>query len=489
MRIDKNQYNILIIEDNQGDFTIVDDFLREQILNPFIIHARNYKQALSILSDRDIVFDVILLDLSLPDKNGQDLITEILRIAPVYPVIVLTGYTDMEFSIKSISQGIYDYLLKDELTAVSLYKSILYSIERKKTITELKNAEKRASNLFNLSPQPMWVYDQETYQFIQVNNAAVEHYGYTIEEFLSMSIMDIRPADEVLSIKAIIKEQKKKNAEIFKGTFIHRKKSGEIIEVEIFSNPISLNNKIYRSVIAVDVTERNLYEQKIMKAIIKTQEDERYEIGGELHDNVCQVLAASQMSLGMLKGAVEASKLHLFHRCTDHLKLVLNEIRNLSHRLAPAFFDDSDLEEAIRRLFKTFNFNEDFEVLLYFDKNIHKQKISLEIQVNMYRILQEQLRNIQKYAHATSIEVDMLIYNNRLKMRISDNGVGFNVSEVKDGIGLANMKRRTELFAGKFEIESSLGEGCVILVDIPLPEHEPICGAKIAGGMVTDLIN
>jgi len=216
--------------------------------------------------------------------------------------------------------------------------------------------------------------------------------------------------------------------------------------------------------------KKNLYEKKIMKAIIKTQEDERYEIGGELHDNVCQVLAVSQLSLGMLKDSIEPSKMPLFDQCRNYLSLVLVEIRNLSHRLAPAFFDDSGLEEAINKLFETFNFAEKFEIRHYFDEKINSHEINLEIQLNLYRILQEQLRNIQKYSKASVIEFDVLINNNKLKMRVSDNGIGFNVNTAKDGIGLANMKRRTELFSGKFAIESSPGNGCSISVEIPLQE-------------------
>jgi len=256
MTKDKKPYSILVIEDNSGDFTIVDDFLREQILNPFIIQAKNYKQALSILSESDVVFDIILLDLSLPDKNGQNLISEMLRIVPLYPIVVLTGYTDIDFSIKSISLGIFDYLLKDDLNSITLYKSIVYAIERSKTIAELKKSEKRASDLFNLSPQPMWIFDQKTYRFIQVNKSAVDHYGFSNEEFLSMTIMDIRPEDEILKTKEVIEVVKTKADEIFKGKFMHRKKSGELIEVELFSSPIMINDKHFRSVIAIDVTEK-----------------------------------------------------------------------------------------------------------------------------------------------------------------------------------------------------------------------------------------
>jgi len=75
-----------VIEDNPGDFTIVEDFLTEQIAAPVIVHADNFKKTMEIMSAGNPLFDVILLDLSLSDKSGQELVTEILRIAPFIPV-------------------------------------------------------------------------------------------------------------------------------------------------------------------------------------------------------------------------------------------------------------------------------------------------------------------------------------------------------------------------------------------------------------------
>jgi signal transduction histidine kinase len=92
------------------------------------------------------------------------------------------------------------------------------------------------------------------------------------------------------------------------------------------------------------------------------------------------------------------------------------------------------------------------------------------MQLNLYRILQEQLRNIIKYAKGTVIDVDVFIYNNKLKMRIADDGVGFDINSVKKGIGLANIKRRAELFSGKLQINSSPDNGCELLITIPMNE-------------------
>lgn len=470
MRKDKGAYKILVIEDNDGDYGLVENFLTEQISEPVIVRARTFKQAAEILASGRLIFDVLLLDLSLPDKSNNDLVREMLRIVAVVPIIILTGYTDIDFSIRSIRQGISDYLLKDELNATLLYKSIVYSIERMKSIWQVANSEKRYSDLFQLSPQPMWVFDPESFMFVHVNKATITLYGFGEKEFLRMSLMDIKIEEDVPGAKEIIRTQKAEDG-VVRRIFQHRKKSGQVIDVEIYSSPIMIGDKKLVSVIAVDVTEKILGHQNMIKAIIKAQEDERYEIGSELHDNVCQILVTSQLYLGLFKESIASARTDLYDLCRSNLKQALEEIRNLSHRLAPAFFSDSTIEEDFARLFETFNAEKKSEISLHLDQAVRDYPMSPEMRLNLYRILQEQLRNIQKYANATMIEVDVLIHRDRLKMRVSDNGVGFDVKSVKRGIGFANMKRRAELFTGEFEITSLPGNGCEIIVDIPLIER------------------
>ena len=463
---DKKPYKILVVEDNPDDFFVITEFLHDQIDGPVIEHVFNFKETEKILHANTNAFDIILLDLSLPDKNGDELITEMLALAKSCPIVVLTGYVDIKFSIKSIAQGILDYILKDDLNATILYKSIIYSIERKKTVTALKKSEMQYADLFNLSPQPMWVYDPQTYRFMQVNEAAVKQYGYSEQEFLNMTILDIRPAIEVVKVLNTI--PKIADYTVTKGKFLHKKKNEEIIEVEIYSTPIIINNNSFRSVIAIDVTQRVRYEHKITKAIIKTQEDERYEIGAELHDNVCQILAASQMTLGMLKDSLTEAKMPIYELCKQNISLALEEIRNLSHQLAPAFFDDTTLEEALTRLLNNFNVNEKYKIVIDINEVVSKTLLGREIQLTLYRILQEQLNNIAKHAKAKTILVAVKIIDNNITMKIKDNGVGFNIEDLKGGIGFANMKRRTELFSGSLNIQSAPESGCEIYIEIPL---------------------
>ena len=465
--MDNKKYKILVIEDNPGDFVIIEEFLAEILLAPDIINAVNFDQANKILLDKNNAFDIILLDLSLPDKEGNRLIDEILTSSPGTPIIILTGYSDMNFAVQAISHGIEDYLLKNDLSPAILYKSITYSIERKRNKSELLESEKRYSNLFHLSPQPMWVYNIDTYQFVQVNKAAINHYGYSEEEFLQMSIMDIRPNIDQEKLLESIGQRKEKDAGLNSGRFRHLLKSGEMIEVEVFSAPLKIDDKEFRSVIAIDITEKIQYEELMTKAIIKTQEDDRYEIGSELHDNICQTLAVTQMNLDKLKDSLSAEKLPWYQNARKTLLLALEEIRNLSHRLAPAFYDDITLEESVQKLIRTFDVNKKYTISLSFDDQLENRKISNELKLNLYRILQEQLRNIEKYASATEIKIILLLRNENLYLTTVDNGVGFLLNNDLVGIGFANMRRRVELFNGEIQIDSSPGKGCKIVISIP----------------------
>ena len=465
---DNKLYRILVIEDNYGDFTIVNELLHDEISRPSITHAADFKTASQLLEDSSQVFDIILLDLTLPDKSGQSLITETLNLADSRPIIILTGLSDIELSIKFISQGISDYLLKDDLNSHVLYKSITYAIERRKVISELEESKRRYSNLFHLSPQTMWLYNTETYEFLQVNVAAIEHYGYSEDEFLGMTVIDLRLEEDKEELKKFLLELKNKKDAINRGKYRHKKKNGELIDVEIYSTPLIIDNRNCRSVVSIDVTDKKLYEQRLIRTIIQTQEDERYELGGELHDNVCQILATSLINLGMLKKSVEPKGQFWFDQCKETINMAVKEIRNLSHRIAPKFFDDTTFENAIIKLFNSFNVEGQYQTKLIFDEKIKSLSLHQDIQLNFYRILQEQLKNIFKYASATAIEVNIILENNNLIMRIKDNGVGFDVEKVQGGIGISNMKRRAELFSGRLVINSKVGAGCEVMIEIPL---------------------
>ena len=263
-----SEFKILVIEDNSGDFVLIEDYLSESFKNPTVLRGTNFAKVKELIHQNPDA-DIIILDLTLPDLSGEELIVEVLSINLQNPIIVLTGSRNKN-GAKLLSTGISDYLLKDELTAALLHKSITYSIERGKTLKKLRESEEKYKSIFELSPLPKWIYDKETFEFLYVNQAAVRHYGYSLEEFMSMTIHDIRPKKEVQKLKVALRNIKNNNA-YANGTFRHRKKNGEIIDVQVESNEIDFEGRPARLVLSIDVTARVENERMI------SESNERFE--------------------------------------------------------------------------------------------------------------------------------------------------------------------------------------------------------------------
>lgn len=339
--------------------------------------------------------------------------------------------------------------------------------ERKFAQIKLTESEKRYSELFHLNPHPIWIFETETYRFVKVNKATSELYGYSEEEFLQMTVLQMRPTGEIPVLLKALRGNTKGDGFI-SGVFKHQTKSGKLITVEVESKLMYFNNRKCRLAIITDITERLRIEQKITRAIIKTQENERYEIGAELHDNVCQILASTYVRMNLMNADINESALPLFNSCKESIDLATREIRDLSHRLAPASIYDTTLQATIETLINISGIGQKYTINFKYDKKLNRTKLSKELQLNLYRILQEQLRNIYKYAGCRTIDVKLSKVNRRIVMLIADDGVGFDLAKVKSGIGLSNMKRRTELFDGNFEITTSPGNGCELRIEVPL---------------------
>ena len=184
--------NILIVGDNPGDFIRIEEYIRSKAAHVAIHSALNFIEAKKRLTQKHKL-DVILLDLSLPDAGGESLIIAMIGLAAETPIIILTENTDEAFSIKMLSLGIADCLLKAELNPLHLHKRIYYSIERKRYQAELKESARFYHSTFSASPIPMFLVEPATFQIIEVNQAVITNYGYTRAEIEARSILEIYP--------------------------------------------------------------------------------------------------------------------------------------------------------------------------------------------------------------------------------------------------------------------------------------------------------
>lgn len=260
MIINNKNLHVLIVEDNPGDFLLIQEYIAEEIAGTTIYHATSFLETKQKLQDA-LHIDAILLDLTIEDKSGAELVKEVVDLAGTIPVLVLTGYEDKAFGIKTLSWGVSDYLFKEDLNSAHLCKAILYSIERKNNLKNLANSEEKYKSIFSFNPLPMWIMDTESYFFIDVNEVAIKNYGFSRDEFLSMTIKDIWPKEDLIFFEDKLKGT---NGEThFQDIYRHLKKNGEIIVVEIQSNEIDLNGRKARLVLGNDVTKRYKAEERL----------------------------------------------------------------------------------------------------------------------------------------------------------------------------------------------------------------------------------
>jgi two-component system, cell cycle sensor histidine kinase and response regulator CckA len=137
--------------------------------------------------------------------------------------------------------------------------------ESRRAQQQLEESERRYRLLFENNPQPMWVFDAETLAFLAVNYAAIETYGYTREEFLSITLRDIRPVEDIPALMEDVRSREGRPLHR-SGPWRHRKKDGTLITIEIVSHPIDFGGRKARLVLASDITERKKLEEQFHQA-------------------------------------------------------------------------------------------------------------------------------------------------------------------------------------------------------------------------------
>ena len=159
-----------------------------------------------------------------------------------------------------------------------------------------------------------------------------------------------------------------------------------------------------------------------------------------MHDNVNQLLATARLFIGLAKETEIKMQFPIVSEADKLIDAAITEIRNLSHSLISPFIDDYGLVEALEHLTGSVSIGS----MLPIDKEIEIDENSMEqkLKLTIYRIIQEQLNNILKYAKATCVKIKLVQYGGDINLVIKDNGAGFNTAISSKGIGLMNIRTR-----------------------------------------------
>jgi PAS domain S-box-containing protein len=213
--------------------------------------------------------------------------------------------------------------------------------------------------------------------------------------------------------------------------------------------------------------ERLNRQKEVINAVRSAHETERMSIGKELHDNINQILGATLQYIDLAK-TDEASRDMLLEKSSGYISTVIEEIRKISKTLiCPSKV--MDLVESIKNLL------DDLKVIHSIKIEFHAEGITEEyldekIQLNIFRIVQEQLNNVLKHAKATRATINLTGHANEIILLISDNGEGFDTFKERKGVGLISITNRAELYNGKVMIVSKPGKGVQLKVVLPYPK-------------------
>jgi len=220
----------------------------------------------------------------------------------------------------------------------------------------------------------------------------------------------------------------------------------------------------------VQNNDREQIYQLIIDQQTKLEEgrvSERIRISEELHDGILGSMYGTRMGLGFLE--IEGNN-ETKIKLDAHLKEMLQiekEIRAVSHALQSEILkSDSNYINTIKAYLEKVNQNSNLIVTFDNDDPILWDKVSTEIKMNLFRIIQETYYNTLKYAEAKNFKVSFSLKDEFINLVIEDDGIGFNINKVKKGIGIINMKNRIEHLQGNINIHSSLNNGTMISVSI-----------------------
>lgn len=341
--------------------------------------------------------------------------------------------------------------------------------EQKEAEEQLKASEEQYRLLFEQNPIPMWIYNPDTFEFSEVNEAAVQKYGYSAGEFKKMTILDIRPEEDIAAVKKAAQKNRLQGPSYFE-EWVHITKSGEKLKVMISSSDIFYQGDHQRLVIANDITEQRKAEKRAISAIIEGEERERQRIAKELHDGLGQYLSAANMNLKSVfeDSGIPPGKLSdTFENGLQLLNYAISETRNISQNLLPKAIQDYGLEMAIESLVN--QLKKATEISFYLYRNLDGVDLGENIQINLYRIAQEALNNAIRHGKPENVNVQLIYSMGDILLTVEDNGAGFDPEEKNSsGLGLRSMKTRVGAMSANLDIISTIGRGTIVSVVVPI---------------------
>lgn len=359
---------------------------------------------------------------------------------------------------------------------VAMENSRLYQ-EQISMTEELRFSEEKYRQLFERAHDAIWVQDLSD-KITAINEAGAKLVGYDLNQMIGKDVRQFLSPEGLTLAKEI--RLKLIRGEPIKQPYLQRliSRGGSEVVVMLTTNLLTSNGKLSGfQHIARDITKERRLEENLrfyVQQITRAQEEERQRIARELHDSTAQNIIAILHQLENYyqhKTQLPMRDSRLIWNIQEQIKNVLQEIRQFSRDLRPSILDDLGLLPAVEWL------TEELKRISKIEGSLtvtgQKQRLSPEVEVTLFRIIQESLRNISRHSGATRAAVAIEFRDRDTVVTISDNGKGFELPKALSELprtgklGLVGMEERARLLGGSLNIQSEPGEGTTLNVIIP----------------------
>jgi len=341
---------------------------------------------------------------------------------------------------------------------------------------ELREANERLVLLRRATSDAIWEWDMQTGNMVR-NEALMEMVGYHADASggLAWWLRRIHPEDRN-RVSDKVKEATDKHHHSWQESYRFKCADGQYKFVQdkcfvIYENglPVKMigsltdisNLKELENALANEKVQR---QKEIAETAVRVQELERTRIGHELHDNVNQILSSVKLFLDMLKPDTKEQH-SIKDKSIDYVLLAIDEIRKLSKELAMPQLKEDGLANSIQSVVHDIQMASPIRINFMHDEG--GEVLSSGKKITLFRIVQEQLKNILKHSNARTASIDLRIIGENVVLTISDDGIGFDPRQAQKGIGLANIRERAQFYSGTVIIHSASGKGCTIEVTLP----------------------
>ncbi|MCJ7653211.1 MAG: GAF domain-containing sensor histidine kinase, partial [Actinobacteria bacterium] len=239
------------------------------------------------------------------------------------------------------------------------------------------------------------------------------------------------------------------------------------------SNMVSL--AVAKDRLGENLREGEIVHRRLVHQCITAQEAERRRLAGEIHDGVVQSLVGVSFRLQALEKKMPSTVDGRFREdiktLKDQITCDINEVRGVLAGLSPPTLDGTGLFTALNAYLKNFGIKNGIKVSLLVPDEL--PPLSWDAQINLFRVVQETLNNVEKHAKASEVTVEVDVGLKNFYLTVRDNGKGFHGlkrREMARHLGIANMRERTELLGGKISIKSESGRGTSVMLAIPLEQ-------------------